>query len=217
MGIERRAKSGVFGRDFVSGGLKDYFEQYKEGYWIVTKCNMRRSNLPSIMRSAVANTLGPGAIVMPETAASHLTTILWTGDNTRDPTEILKAMIGIVQAEVLTGDRVAVRTQQQKEEPTPPRSPQEIEAERREAEEAQDRQEKRVVLKHFHVALDTNQTYRISEDQIPAETRRITERLVKEGYLRKKEEVTGGKLWMKRVVYYELTDKGKSEWRSLMV
>ena len=216
IGVERRAKSGTFGRDFVSGGLKDYFEQFKSGYWIVAKSDLRRSNLPTLMRPVILNALGAGGIVMPETSASHLTTVLWTGDNTREPMEILKMMVGLVQAEVLTGDRPA-KAQELVEDEEPQKTPEQLEEERREAFATQDRIEKRTVFKHFHVALPIKGTYRVSEEELPAETKRIAVRLVKEGYLSKKEIMTGGRLWAKWVTYYELTDMGKREWTDLMV
>jgi zinc-ribbon domain len=216
IGIERRVPSGVFGRDFVSGGLKDFFEQYQSGYWIIAKCDLRRSNLPALMRPVVLNALGPGAVVMPETAASHLTTVLWTGDNVRDPGEILRAMVGLVQAEVLTGDRPAAKASVAVEE-EPQKTAEQSEEERREAAATQDRVEKRTVYKHYHIALPARGTYRVSEEELPAETRRIAERMVKEGFLVKREEVKGGQLWAKKVTHYELTDKGKQEWRDLMV
>lgn len=215
IGVERRVPSGVFGRDFVSGGLKDYFEQYQAGYWVIAKCDLRRSNLPSLMRPVILNALGPGAVVMPETAASHLTTVLWTGDNARDPGDVLKVMVELVQAEVLTGDRPAARAAAEEEELQ--KTPEQLEEDRREALATQDRIEKRTVFKHYHIALPARGTYRVSEEDLPAETKRIAERLVKEGYLVKREEAKGGRLWYRSVTYYELTDKGKQEWRDLMV
>jgi hypothetical protein len=35
--VERKSESGIFGRDFVSGGLRDYSSKSKEGFWIIAK------------------------------------------------------------------------------------------------------------------------------------------------------------------------------------
>jgi len=78
--VERKTESEVFGRDFVSGGLKDFFSKSKEGYWIVSKCEEAYpSNLASLIREASKSQLGTYPYVMPETSASHIVVALWEG------------------------------------------------------------------------------------------------------------------------------------------
>lgn len=78
------------------------YEKYQAGYWIIAKCDLHKSNLQTLMRPVVMNALGQGAVVMPETAASHLTTVFWTGNNTCEPAEIPRVIVGLLRAEVLT-------------------------------------------------------------------------------------------------------------------
>jgi hypothetical protein len=78
--VELKSESEVFGRDFVSGGLKDFFSKSKEGYWIVSKCEEAYpSNLASLVREAAKSQLGTYPFVMPETSASHIVVALWEG------------------------------------------------------------------------------------------------------------------------------------------
>ena len=63
LGVEKRSKSGVFGKDFVSGGLKDFASRYEEdGYWIYAKCDISPSNIEEILREAVFKELGSRAL-----------------------------------------------------------------------------------------------------------------------------------------------------------
>ena len=78
--VELKSESEVFGRDFVSGGLRDFFSKSKEGYWIVGKCEEAYpSNLASLIRGASKSQLGRYPFVMPETSASHIVVALWEG------------------------------------------------------------------------------------------------------------------------------------------
>lgn len=91
--VERRSVSGVFGRDFVSGGLKDFFSQFKEGFWITAKCDLCPSNIGELLRNALKEKLGTNPIVMPQTAVSHLSLLLWEGATSLSDSELL-AFIG---------------------------------------------------------------------------------------------------------------------------
>ena len=77
--VETRNESGVFGRDFVTGGLRDYAARYQQGYWITAKSSVYPSNVDQVLREAVQNTLGSPPITMPETYASHLVVHIWDG------------------------------------------------------------------------------------------------------------------------------------------
>ncbi len=87
--VERKSASGIFGRDFVSGGMRDYFDKTKEGYWVIGKCHLRSSNLGALLRDAVQKNLGTYPLSMPETAVSHLLILLWEGSPVLDEEELL--------------------------------------------------------------------------------------------------------------------------------
>ena len=91
--VERKTESRVFGRDFVSGGLRDYFDRSGQGYWIIAKCAVPTSNLGEILGEAVKLKLGSYPITMPETFASHLNVLLWEGHSEENEEEIFKALV----------------------------------------------------------------------------------------------------------------------------
>src|SRR3990172_10299352 len=77
--VEMKSQSGVFGRDFVTGGSVDYFSRFKEGFYITAKRDVFPSNLGELLKNAVYKILGSYPIVMPQTFASHLYMIIWEG------------------------------------------------------------------------------------------------------------------------------------------
>ncbi len=77
--VETRNESGVFGKDFVTGGLRDYAAKYQQGYWITVKTSVYPSNVDQLLRKAIQNTLGSPPVTMPETYASHLVVHIWDG------------------------------------------------------------------------------------------------------------------------------------------
>lgn len=91
--VERKSRSGVFGRDFISGGLIDYFSQTGDGFWLVAKCGLTASNAGTLLREAVYSRLGSYPFTMPETNASHLIVGLWEGSPSISEEELV-AYIG---------------------------------------------------------------------------------------------------------------------------
>lgn len=89
-------RSGIFGRDFLSGGLRDYFSRFKEGYWIIGKSEVNESNLGKLLRTAVHETLGSNPIVMPETETSHTVVLLWEGISKETEQGILTKIVTVV-------------------------------------------------------------------------------------------------------------------------
>jgi hypothetical protein len=77
--VEIRSEAGVFGKDFVTGGLRDYAAKYQQGYWITTKSPVYPSNVDQLLREAIQNALGSPPATMPETYASHLVVHIWDG------------------------------------------------------------------------------------------------------------------------------------------
>jgi len=89
LSVERKNKSGVFGRDFISGGLQDYFSKSGDGFWIVAKGAELNTNLDDVMREAVKFKLSSYPITMPETYVPGLTILLWEGSSETSEDELL--------------------------------------------------------------------------------------------------------------------------------
>lgn len=87
--VDRKSSSGIFGRDFVSGGLRDYFSEIKEGHWVIGKCYSPTSDFGAVLRDVVQKVSGVVPTSMPETAASHLHILLCEGVIPLNETEFL--------------------------------------------------------------------------------------------------------------------------------
>lgn len=87
--VERKTSSGVFGRDFTSGGLRDYFSQVPEGLWVMVRCDVPHSNLGAIVRRLLTEKCGSDPMGMPETGASHLIVFLCVGDRNVSAEQLL--------------------------------------------------------------------------------------------------------------------------------
>lgn len=107
--VERKSESGVFGRDFISGGLRDYFSKVAEGYWIVAKCDVYPSNLTEMIREGTAAKLGSYPSVMPETFVSHLAVALWEGKSDISEEDLLAQVGAAIQHGIIVQDLVALK------------------------------------------------------------------------------------------------------------
>jgi hypothetical protein len=87
--VEIREESGIFGKDFVTGGLRDYAAKYREGYWVTAKSSVYPSNVDRLLREIVRRILGSPPITMPETYASHLVVHVWDGVPPFDEKQLL--------------------------------------------------------------------------------------------------------------------------------
>ncbi|MDG6996044.1 MAG: hypothetical protein JRN52_08975 [Nitrososphaerota archaeon] len=77
--VEKKSKTGVFGSDFVSGGLKDFPVVYEDGYWIVVKSELSPSNVEDAIREAILVELGSKPSIYLETKESYLIVASWKG------------------------------------------------------------------------------------------------------------------------------------------
>ncbi|MDG6973951.1 MAG: hypothetical protein JRM95_03870 [Nitrososphaerota archaeon] len=102
--VIRKEASQAFGRDFVSGGFKDFFNKFKEGYWVEAKCAVGPSNMEQVMRDAIRDTLGSGAIVMEEAYASHQVMGAWEGRATISEEDLLELLGKRVQGSKIIRD-----------------------------------------------------------------------------------------------------------------
>jgi hypothetical protein len=107
--VERKSESGVFGRDFISGGLRDYFSKVAEGYWIVAKCDVYPSNLTELLRESTAAKLGSYPSVMPETFVSHLVVALWEGKSDLSEQDLLAQVGASIQRSTIIQDLVTLK------------------------------------------------------------------------------------------------------------
>jgi predicted transcriptional regulator len=97
IGVEAKSTSGIFGRDWISGGLRDYFNQYREGFWVIVKADIHPSNVGELVREGIRSELGTYPITMPETYASHLNVLLWEGSSILKEEELLLRLGGWIE------------------------------------------------------------------------------------------------------------------------
>ena len=113
--VETRNASGIFGKDFISGGLRDYATQYSNGYWITARSSVHPSNVDQSLREIIYSVLGSPPITMPETYASHLVVHIWDGLPNFSEEQLLSKIGEKIQQYQITLDRERLERTRAKE------------------------------------------------------------------------------------------------------
>ncbi len=113
--VETRNDSGIFGKDFVTGGLRDYAAKYQHGYWITVRSSVYPSNVDQLLREAIQNTLGSPPVTMPETYASHLVVHIWDGPPSLSEDQLLSKIGERMERSHITLDEERVKRNRAKE------------------------------------------------------------------------------------------------------
>jgi hypothetical protein len=103
--VEVRNASGIFGKDFVSGGLRDYAAKYQEGYWITARSSVFPSNVDKLLREFIQEILGSPPITMPEALVSHLVVHIWDGPPDLKEEDLLAAIGKRIEHSEVVEDR----------------------------------------------------------------------------------------------------------------
>jgi len=107
--VEIRNETGIFGKDFITGGLRDYATKYQQGYWITAKSSVYPSNVDQLIREDIQRLLGSPPLTMPETHASHLVVHIWDGPPPFAEDQLLSKIGEEIERSRITLDQERVR------------------------------------------------------------------------------------------------------------